>query len=146
MDQQLQEILELVVTGGLSLLTLVVTGLVSWGAKSIKQWLDSKAHMASFSCATGKLETLVMGATMEMEQTLVRQLKEDDKWDAETAKMVRDTAVGIVKRQLGERGLEELKGCLGLALADIDGIIRTKIEAFVGQSGTGQGPVVAPGK
>lgn len=145
MEQQIHDILELAVTGALSLMAMVITGLISWGAKSLKQWLDSKAHSASFSCATEKLETLSVGAVMEVEQALVRQLKADQEWNADTAKLARDTAVEIVKRQLGEKGLAELQGCLGLALSDIEGLIRTKVEAIVSSEGDGMGPVVPLG-
>jgi len=146
MESEIHNILEVLVTGALSLLSLVITGLLTLGSQSIKQWLDSKAHAAAFSCATTKLETLTKGAVMEIEQTVVRKLKADEKWTPETARFARDSALEIVKRQLGQKGLAELQGCLGLALKDIEGLIRTKIETTVQSSGSGSGPVVDLGE
>ncbi|PCJ22419.1 MAG: hypothetical protein COA94_09130 [Rickettsiales bacterium] len=148
MEEQVQTILEMATTGALSLLAMTVSGLLAWGARSIKHWLDSQAHMASFACASTKLASLASDAVLEVEQTLVKQLKNDEAWNADTAKTARDTAAAIVKRHLGTRGLAELRGCLGLALADIEGLIRTQIEVSVQRAGTAgrHSPTVALGE
>jgi len=126
-----QEMLQQVALGIVSLLGTVVTGLLAWASKSIKQWLEGKAHAATFQCATDKLEVVTRNAVWEVEQTLVRQLKSEDNWNVETAKLARDTAVQTAVRHLGKHGLAELKGCLGQTQEVIEGMIRTYIEKHV---------------
>lgn len=140
----LTPIISAVSEAAVSILSLVVTGLITWAARSLKQFLESKAHFASFNCAMTKLEALSMNAVEEVEQTLVRQFKAEDKWGVETATEARDTAVEIVKKHLGKAGLAEVQGCLSLGLADVERLITTKVEAFVSRSGAGDGPLVPP--
>ena len=147
-DPALQAAMQTIVLSVLSLLGTVITGAVAWMASYAKQWLEGKAHAATFQCAVNKLETVTKNAVDEVEQTLVRQLKADGKWNAETAREARDTAVDVAKRQLGEKGMEELEGCLGHAREAIEGMLRTYVEKQVrghGNSGS-DSPIVAMGK
>src|SRR5690606_23581566 len=128
----------------LSILSMVIAALITWASRSLKRYIESKEHFASFNCALTKIEVLSRAAVEEVEQTLVRQFKAEGKWDVETATRARDTALEIVKRHLGDKGMTEIKGCLGMAMKDIERLVLTKIESFVSRSGSGLGPVVPP--
>ena len=149
-DPSVQAALQTVVLAVVSLLGTLLAGLIGWAGASARKWLASKAHGEAFACATTKLEKLTQNAVQEVEQTLVRQLKADEKWDAGTAKEARDTAVEIVKKHLGEKGMVELKDCMGVAVDTVEGMIRTHVEKHVysmnATSGAGKAPLVPLGK
>lgn len=119
---------------------LIVTALgalATWVTWKLKDWLNAKVHDARFHCATEKISHFTANAIAEAEQTTVKQLKKDGKWDVEKAKTVRDSVVDVVKRHLGPQGLKELKGCLGHDEKVIEGMIRTQIESFLNKTGNG---------
>lgn len=147
-DPQIQSALQTVILAVIVALGGVVTALITLASKKILKWLNGKAHAATFQCAIGKLEMLTKNAVDEVEQTLVRQLKADDKWDADTAKEARDTAVRIAKRHFGDKGLKELASCMGHTAGSIDGMLRTYVEKHVRAMGTtnGSSPVVSMGE
>jgi len=130
-DPATQTLMQSVVLAVISALGAVLTATITLASKKALQWLDGKAHAATFQCAMSKIESVTRSAVDEVEQTLVRQLKEDDRWDVETARGARDTAVEIAKRHLGIRGMKELEGCLGHAQDSIEGILRTHVEMYV---------------
>lgn len=125
----------------------VITAILGLASRSLLRWLASKSHDASFNCAIQKMETLTINAVDEVEQTMVRQLKADKNWNQDTAKQARDTAVSIALRHLGDQGLREIQGCLGLQRDKIEGMLRTYVEKRVGSSGmkSPEAPVVPLG-
>ena len=147
-DPHVQAVTQNIALTVLSALATVVTALVGMASKKILQWLDGKAHAATFECAMSKIESVTKSAVDEVEQTVVRKLKSEDQWNAETAKGARDTAVLIAKNHLGQRGLKELEGCLGQAQDSIEGMLRTHVEKNVLRMGTSgnASPFVAMGK
>lgn len=96
-------------------------------------YMRSKVHSASFDCASMKLDRLVEDAVREANRTIVAEYKNaasDGKLTRQEGLRIRDMVVDVVKRQLGDKGLIELQGCLGgLDLAVIEDLIRTRIEA-----------------
>ena len=147
-NPQIQSALQTIILTIIVTLGGLVTALIGFASKKALRWLEGKAHASTFECAIGKLTTITQNAVDEVEQTLVRQLKADNKWNADTAKEARDTAVGIAKRHLGEDGLKELAGCLGHAEESLEGMFRTYVEKHVRAMGTtnGKSPVVAMGE
>ena len=147
-NPQIQSALQTVILALIIGLGGLITTMGTMASKRLLQWLEGKAHAATFQCAIGKLTTITKNAVNEVEQTLVRQLKATDKWDAETAKEARDTAVGIAKRHLGEKGMKELASCLGHAKESIEGMIRTYVEKYVREMGTSSSdsPIVPLGE
>ncbi len=146
-DPQTQAALQTVVLAVISLFGTVLAGLIGWVGTSLKKWLDGKANAAAFKCAVTKIETVTGRAVAEVEQTLVRQLKADGQWDADTARKARDIAVDIAKRHLGKRGLIELAGCFGHAAESTEGMLRTYVENRVDRTGstTKGSPIVGLG-
>lgn len=121
---------------GLTILSAYLTRrLVAWiQAKEQKALADantaqSTAHLAAFKCVAQKLDTWSENAIKQVEQGLVRKLKREKKWNAETAKGALDTAVEIMKQQAGTAGMAELQQCTGHAVEGIESLFRTWIEA-----------------
>lgn len=146
-DEAKAELIQQVALAVISLLGMVITGFITYASNAVRKWIkakaaetESKAHLAAFTCATTKLETISKNAVEEVEQTLVRQLKEADKWDAAGAKRARDTAVKIALKHLGSQGLQELKACMGHAPDVIEGMLRTYVERTVRAHGTTKTP------
>ena len=149
-----QATMQTVVLAVISLLGTLLTALIGVGSKKLMQWLDarakasgSEAHYAAFKCATEKLSTWSRSAVDEVEQTIVRKLKREDKWDKNTARGARDTAVDVMTRHAGEQGMAELQECLGVTKDVVLGMFRTWIEKQVradGSSGNGS-PIVSMG-
>lgn len=100
-------------------------------AQSDAKGSESSAHYEAMRCVVLKLDTWSTHAVAEVEQTLVRQLKADKKWNTETALEARDTAVEIMTRHAGDHGLSELQQCTGLGLQGVLGMFRTWIESKV---------------
>lgn len=146
-DLVLEESMPTIAQFVVSLLGIVLTALIAWVSREAKAWLASKAHFAAFECAMQKLETLSYNAVSEVEQTLVRQFKAEKNWNSDTAREARNTAVRIVKSHLGDKGIKELKGCLGHGLDTLEGLIRTLVEKHVSEHGThSDGPLVKMGE
>lgn len=146
-DPQVQTILQNIVFAVISALGTVLVAAIGLGTRKVLKFLDGKAYAATFECAIKKIGTLTKNAVMEVEQTLVRQIKKDKKWDVDTAREARDTAVSIVERHLGENGMVELGNCLGLVRESLQGMLRTYVERHVNEMGStnGESPIVAMG-
>lgn len=120
----------------LLLLSAVVTGVIIPIIRKLgllaSQWLESKTHSAAFACATEKLTALVAEAVQDTEQTFVKDMKKQGKWDAGAASLARGAAYDAVMRTLGPEGRQEVLGCLKL---DEDGLaqrVYQMIEALIG--------------
>lgn len=154
-----QSLFQTIILGALGVLGTLVTVGLTFLSKRIIAWFDAKAakakadaksaeagaHYEALRCMTEKLEMLSTTAVAEVEQTLVRQFKSDGTWNAETALRARDTAVEVMTRHAGEKGIASLMECSGLARDALMGMFRTWIEMKVGESGekSKDAPVVA---
>lgn len=97
---------------------------------------ESAAHLEAFNCVVGKLDTWSTAAVKQVEQTLVRKLKKEKKWDGETARLARDTAVDVMTELAGETGLAELQTCTGKTSKAIVSMFRTWVEMKVADAGS----------
>lgn len=149
-----QSTMQTVVLAVIGLLGTVLTGLITIGSRKLLAWLDAKAkssgseaHYAAFKCATEKLSTWSRSAVDEVEQTVVRKLKRQDKWNKETARMARNTAVDVMVRHAGDQGLAELEQCLGVGREVVLGMFRTWVEKQVRADGSSgdKSPIVSMG-
>lgn len=149
----LQSVVLALFLAALTAVSLVIRKGIAAGSAAAVKWIEAKAaetessaHYAALKCLTSRLDTLSTNAVAEVEQTLVRKFKKQGKWDSKSARMARDTAVDVMRRQLGEQGMEELKQCSGLAKEAIIGMFRTWVERKVSEQGsTTDAPVVAMG-
>jgi hypothetical protein len=146
-----QSLFETVILAALGALGTIFTVGMAFLSRRIVAWFDAKAkkakadaksaeagaHYEALKCMTEKLETLSTTAVAEVEQTLVRQFKSEPQgWNAETALRARDTAVEVMTRHAGEKGLAAMMECSGLARDALLGMFRTWVEMKVGQSST----------
>lgn len=137
----------------ISAIALTLRKVVNLGSERLVAWIDarakteeSNAHLAALECVTRKLSTWAQTAVVELEQTLVRSLKREGKWNETTAREVRDAAVEVMKRHAGPAGLAELQKCTGLDMEVLEGMMRTYIENTVATLNRtrGQEPRVPP--
>lgn len=155
-DTAKAELIQQVMLTLMGIMGTVVMAFLTWAGNSMRKWItakskgaESNARLQAFLCATTKMETIFRNAYLEVEQTLVRQLKADEStWNSNTARHARDTAVEIGMRHLGEQGVAELSECMGHAPEVIEGIGRTLIEGFAGDRTDSKdaGPVVGLGR
>lgn len=68
---------------------------------------------------------------LELDQTIVDQLKKDSKWNAEEAKKVKQMALDKLKSYLGAEGVKELMAILGIDSPTLENLLSTLIEAAV---------------
>jgi len=115
----------------LALASSALTGALAWLAKRAADYMGSRAHLASLECATTRMTQAANAAVEEIEQTLVKSLKAEDAWTAESARAARDEAMAIAMRHLGTRGLAEIRECLGHGVDDVRAMLRSFIEARV---------------
>lgn len=97
---------------------------------------ESTAHLEAFNCVVGKLDTWSTAAVQQVEQTVVRHLKKEKKWNVDTARGARDTAVDVMTELAGETGLAELETCTGKTSEAILSMFRTWIEMKVADAGS----------
>ena len=129
-----------IVTAAGSLLLTVITGLLAIASKSLRTWLSAQANSAhskemkeaiyAYEAAVAQLQALAANAVTEVEQTLVRQLKEDKNWDSVTAQEARDAAAEIVMRH-GKQACDVLRDAGRMTLPAIEGLVRTLVENSV---------------
>lgn len=162
---QAQELVKTLVLGLLGLLGTVFGVAILWVRTQATEWFNAKiekaksdaktaesaAHYEAFRCFTERLTQLATKAVDEVEQTMVRELKADKKWNVDTARKARDTAVEIMVRHAGEDGLKELQHCGKIGLDALMGMFRTYVESEVVRRGSstpanaiGPKPVVVP--
>lgn len=141
--QQLFE-LSLVVLSGI--VTFIVIPLIKRGGEYFVQVLEARAHSARFSCATDKLVDLTVEAVAHVEATFVRKMKVHGKWDNEAAGIAKDTAKDLVLSNLGEKGFQEVMGCLDATEQEVLSRIFTLIEVASERQKAAQAKVYAKEK
>lgn len=109
---------------------------------------DSQAHLASQKCFAYRLEKLTTRAVMDLEQTFVRKMKREKRWDKKAARIARDTAVEVMEKHAGPAGLAEMMACSGLDIEGLRDVFRTSVEAEVASKGStdARSPIVSRGK
>lgn len=151
---QATELVRTLVLGVLGLLfTLVSAGLV-WLRTRISTWVSAKvekakadaetaestAHYEALRCFTETVGELAARAVDEVEQTMVRDLKENKKWSVDTAREARDTAVEIMVRHAGELRMERLQRCSGLGQDALVDLFRTYVESKIRRDKSSEKP------
>lgn len=99
--------------------------------ESLSHKIESEAHSASFKCAGEKLYSLAYNAVEQVHQEVVKPMKKAGIWDETVKSTAKKTALEIAMRNLGPKGLEELKVCLGQDEDSIRAQMGTFIEARV---------------
>ena len=110
----------------LKALSPVILALIGWIGLLIEKQIRAKIKNEALQNALSRLDTVIIDAVKEVQQTFVSGLK---KPTAEDFKKAKSMALATIETHLGKRGQEELKLILGLE--DLYPLINTKLEAHV---------------
>lgn len=94
-------------------------------------WLKAHTKNMRYAGALARLAELTFKVVLELNQTVVEQLKKDGKWNKEEAAKIKALALTKIKSYLGPAGLAELCEVLGLDPKLVDELIGSYIEAQV---------------
>jgi hypothetical protein len=94
-------------------------------------WLKAHTKNVRYAGALARLAELTATVVLELNQTVVDQLKRDSKWDKAEAAKIKELALAKIKSYLGRAGLAELCEVLGLDPKLVDDLIGSYIEAQV---------------
>lgn len=94
-------------------------------------WLKAHTKNLRYAGALARLAELTLKVVLELNQTVVDQLKKDGKWDKEEAAKIKALALIRIKSYLGPAGITELYEVLGLDPKLVDDLIGSYIEAQV---------------
>ncbi len=111
----------------------LIVGLLGWLAMRVGKWLGASTDNEYAKGVLLRLNDAVFSTVMQLEQTLVAELKAanaDGKLTADERKRVRDVAIDLVRDQIGPKGLEKAAKVLGLDMR-IDEFISGRVESEV---------------
>lgn len=94
-------------------------------------WLKAHTKNLRYAGALARLAELTLKVVLELNQTVVDQLKKDGKWNKEEAAKIKALALSKIKSYLGPAGIAELCVVLGLDPKLVDDLIGSYIEAQV---------------
>ena len=95
-----QELLNQVIEALLTLALLIITGVL---IPEVKKWIKSKTDNEVINTVTNELFREVDIAVNYVEQTMVKQLKKDKKWDTKSQKKALETAVNVVLSNISQK-------------------------------------------
>lgn len=93
--------------------------------KAFWDWIKSKTHNAALDKYTDRANDAIMTAVAETMQTFVTTMKNEGKWDAETAQKAFTLSLNRAKEIMGAAALKALPEVVG----DVEAWITAKIEA-----------------
>jgi len=110
-----------------SVLSLVLL----WVSPKLRTWIAAKITNEKVEGILLRLEDFVTNVVLELDQTIVDQLKKDGKWNAEEAAKVKALALEKVKSYLGADGVHEALVILGIDAPTFEKLLSSLIEACV---------------
>lgn len=108
-------------------LSLVVTGLISWGMALLTKFINEKITTSKENKLFLFAITAVGEAVKEVFQTFVESLKNTGKFTEEAQKEAKQRAIDLVKKQLLPEVIEYIKETFGNVDEWIDGRIESTI-------------------
>ena len=118
-----QEVLNII----LSAVSILVTGLVSWGVGLLISWLNSKIKDQDLARHLTAVTQIVTDAVMNVFQSFVDTLKKNGSFDEVAQKEAKDRAMEIIMNQL----TPELKNYIMNNYGDLQEWISNKIESVI---------------
>ena len=118
-----QEVLNII----LSAVSLVVTGLVSWGVSVLINFMNSKIKDAQAAKHLTQITQIVTDAVMNIFQSFVETLKNNGKFDEAAQQEAKEKALAIIQSQL----TDELKAYIQDNFGDMKQWLMSKIEAII---------------
>lgn len=118
-----QEVLNII----LSAVSILVTGLASWGVGVLINWMNSKIKDQTLARHLTAVTQIVTDAVMNVFQSFVDTLKKNGNFDEAAQKEAKDRAMEIILNQL----TPELKDYITDNYGDIYEWISNKIESVI---------------
>lgn len=118
-----QEVLNII----LSAVSIVVTGLVSWGVSVLITWMNGKIKDQKLAKHLTAVTQIVTDAVMNVFQSFVETLKVNGKFDEKAQAEAKQRALDIVMNQL----TPELKDYITTNFGDMTEWISNKIESVI---------------
>lgn len=118
-----QEVLNII----LSALSIVVTGLVSWGVSVLINWMNTKIKDQTLVNHLSAITQIVTDAVMNVFQSFVETLKRNGTFDEAAQKEAKEKAMAIVESQL----TGELRKYIADNYGDVQEWLKNKIESVI---------------
>ena len=113
----------------LAAVSIVVTGLASWGVAVFTNWISSKMKDKKAAKMLSDIIRIITDAVMEIFQTFVEALKKEGKFDAAAQQMAKEKAMEKIMTRLGE----DMKKYISDNYGDIKAWISDQIETIIYQ-------------
>lgn len=108
----------------LSVVSVVLTALASWGVAMLTNWLNTKIKDKKMAAMVTQCLNIVVDAVKQIYQEFVEALKKEGKFDAKAQTEAKEKAVAIIKNQLTPELTEFIKENYG----DVQAWILNQIE------------------
>ena len=120
-----QEILNIILAG----LSIIVTGLCSWGTTALINFLNAKIADKKLANFLSRTSLIVSDAVQSIYQEFVEVLKKEGKFDQEAQQEAKRRAMAIITGQLST----EMKKYIESNFGEIEAWISEKIESTIYQ-------------
>lgn len=112
------------------LLAPLLVALLGMLALRLRAYVNAKVKNTTLQGILGRLDDAALLAVQEVEQTVVKRL-DPTKPFADNAAAAKAAALDSLKTHLGQKGLDEAKGVLGLGQADLEKLLAGYVESKV---------------
>ena len=119
----MDQVLEIV----LSAVSILITGLASWGVSVLINWMNSKIKDQDLARHLTAITQIVTDAVMNVFQTFVQTLKDNGGFDKKAQAEAKEKALNIIMNQL----TPELSKYIETNYGDIKEWISNKIESVI---------------
>ena len=118
-----QEVLNIILSG----VSIIVTGLASWGVGVLISWMNSKIKDQTLAKHLAAVTQIVTDAVMNVLQSFVETLKVNGNFDESAQKEAKDRAYAIIMEQMTPELIDYVKDNYG----ELESWINNKIEAVI---------------
>lgn len=118
-----QEVLNIILSG----VSIIVTGLASWGVGVLISWMNSKIKDQTLAKHLTAVTQIVTDAVMNVFQSFVETLKANGNFDESAQKEAKERAYAIIMEQMTPELIDYVKDNYG----ELESWINNKIESVI---------------
>lgn len=118
-----QEVLNIILSG----VSIIVTGLASWGVGVLISWMNSKIKDQTLAKHLAAVTQIVTDAVMNVFQSFVETLKANGNFDESAQKEAKERAYAIIMEQMTPELIDYVKDNYG----ELESWINNKIESVI---------------
>lgn len=118
-----QEVLNIILSG----VSIIVTGLASWGVGVLISWMNSKIKDQTLAKHLTAVTQIVTDAVMNVFQSFVETLKANGNFDKSAQKEAKERAYAIIMEQMTPELIDYVKDNYG----ELESWINNKIESVI---------------